>query len=187
MKHSYVASYQYTRIRQIEESDLEKLRIWRNNEALSRYLRHIGEISPEMQREWYRNYLLDDNIISFAIEETQTLKRLVGSASIYDFNGVESNCGKVMIGDPDAKGKGLGLRGETLVLHVGFQKRGIQYYIREVHQENASSQVMTARLGFLKVGCRPASIGGMEDQFRMTKERFYQVHPEMRDVEVLEL
>lgn len=187
MKHSYSASYQYARIRQIEEKDLESLRIWRNNKALSRYLRKTGEITPEMQRKWYQDYLTDDNIISFAIEETETLKRIVGSVAIYDFNGVESNCGKTMIGDPEARGKNLGLRGETLALHVGFQKRGIQYYITEVHQENAISQVMTARLGFLKVGYRPAVEGGMEDQFHMTKERFYQVHPEMLDVEVLEL
>ena len=186
MKHSYSAAYQYTRIRQIEERDLENLRIWRNNKELSRYLRKIGEITPEMQRNWYREYLKDDNIISFAIEETETLKRAVGSVAIYDFNGPESNCGKTMIGDPEARGKGLGLRGETLALHVGFQKRGIQYYVTEVHQENAISQVMTARLGFLKVGFRPAPGGGLEDQFRMTKERFYEVHPEMLGVEVLE-
>ena len=186
MQHSFWVEYDNVLIRQIREADTEQIRLWRNSANISKYLRPIGEITQEMQLEWYHQYLLDENNLTFAIEETGRLHRMVGTVSLYDFRGSESNCGKTVIGDPEAAGNNLGFRGEVLALHIGFQKLGIQYYITEVDQENIKSQKMTAMLGFKKVGYRPLNYrNGYEDQFKMTYKEFYEAHPYLKELEVM--
>lgn len=187
MQHSYHSEYAGVKIRQIEPRDLEKLRVWRNDNSNSRYLRQIGVISPEMQTSWYLKYLNDPSIISFAIEETKELKRLVGSVSIYDFDGTSSNCGKTMIGDINARGRNLGGRGEILALHVGFQTRGINNYHTEVAKENIASIKMTADfMGFSQIGMRVNSDGIVENLYYLTRDDFYKKHPYLLNVEIQE-
>lgn len=186
MQHSFCASYNNVMVRQIQEKDLEFLRIWRNDSSNSRYLNPIPYITQEMQQKWYKDYLNDDTILTFGIVETELFNRLVGSVSIYDFSGGESNCGKTMIGDAEARGHGLGFWGEVIALHIGFQKLGIKKYITDVHEDNAASQKMTARLGFQKIGNHSFVNGGFQDDFEMSYERFYSVHPYLLDVSVCE-
>lgn len=52
MMHTYEASYKQTIIRPLLKKDIELMRIWRNNSILSRYLKPIGKITPEMQLKW---------------------------------------------------------------------------------------------------------------------------------------
>ncbi len=178
MRHNYSVEYEGVRIRQLEPSDLENLRIWRNNPNNSRYLKRINEITPEMQREWYERYLEDSNSIVFAIEETIELRRIVGSVSIYDLEGPLSNCGKTMIGDPDARGRNLGGRGEILALHIGFQRRGIEHYHTEVSKNNIASVKMTGGfMGFSKVGEAINENGEVDNLYHLTYDDFYKKHP----------
>ena len=178
MRHNYCVEYEGVRIRQLEPTDLEYLRIWRNNPSNSKYLKKIKEITPEMQAKWYEQYLGDNNSIVFAIEETRELKRLVGSVSIYGFEGSLSNCGKTMIGDPDAHGRNLGGRGEILALHVGFQKRGIAEYHTEVSKDNIASVRMTGGfMGFTKVGEAKNENGEIDNLYHLSFDEFYKKHP----------
>lgn len=94
MQHSFWVEYDNVLIRQIREADIEQMRLWRNSANISKYLRPIGEITQEMQLEWFHQYLMDENNLTFAIEETERLHRMVGTVSLYDFHGSESNCGK---------------------------------------------------------------------------------------------
>ena len=68
MQHSFWVEYDNVLIRQIREADIEQMRLWRNSANISKYLRPIGEITQEMQLEWYHQYLLDENNLTFAIE-----------------------------------------------------------------------------------------------------------------------
>lgn len=54
MEHTFHAAYQNCLIRPLRESDIECLRVWRNNTQLSRYLTPILEITPAMQLDWFR-------------------------------------------------------------------------------------------------------------------------------------
>ena len=186
MKHSYEVDYDGVKIRQIKKEDLENLRVWRNRADIGKYLRPINHISEEEQLNWFEQYLNDEQNITFAIVETKTLNRMVGSVSLYDFDGSISDCGKTVIGDPEASGMNLGFKGEVLALHVGFQKLGVESYITEVNKDNIKSQKMTKKLGFTKVGERPLPYGGEEDLFEMTKKDFYELHNELIDVEIVE-
>lgn len=186
MKHTFFAEYDGIRIRPIEERDIEFLREWRNNKSLSRYLRPIDHITAKMQKEWYEEYLEDDTIITFAIEELVELKRMVGSVSVYDFKNGISNCGKILVGDSDASGKNIGFRAECLSLHVGISKLKIEKYIREVDTENEKSIRLAKKLGFTQIGERDTPWGRREYLYEMTKEEFYSTHPEIKNLSVKE-
>lgn len=184
MKHNYCAEYKNVRIRPIKQEDIENLRNWRNNSDLSKYLQPINYITPEMQQEWYENYKNDNDIITFAIEETKELKRMVGSVSLYSFNGEKAKAGKIVIGDPEARGKGLAFLGELLALYLGFQKLGINYYETEVHKENASSQKLRTKLGFLFNGEHEFINGGIEEDLYLTREHFEEIHPFCGEIKI---
>ena len=71
MMHTYEASYKQTIIRPLLKKDIELMRIWRNNSILSRYLKPIGKITPEMQLKWFKNYIIDNNILFFQLQIVQ--------------------------------------------------------------------------------------------------------------------
>ena len=175
----YGAEYNNIRIRPIVETDIEKLRVWRNNADISKFLRPVGEITKEMQKAWYDEYERDDKMLTFAIEETKDLKRMVGSVAFYEYEGEESKIGKTVVGDPEAKGKSVGFWGELLALYLGFERYGVKIFRTEVHEKNIASQKMITKHGFIKTGKRKAFDGGIEDE--MTKERLMEVHPYLNE------
>ena len=87
MRFDYFAEYKHVRIRPLEERDIEKIRIWRNDSDNTDFLRDIGEITPEMQLNWYKKDIEDDTSCTFAIEEISELNRIVGSVAIYEIHG----------------------------------------------------------------------------------------------------
>lgn len=186
MKPMWCAKYKHVMIRPIEQDDIEKLRIWRNNESISTYLNPLPEITKEMQEKWYQDYVNDSNIITYAIVECDELNKMVGSVALYDFNGNTAHVGKTVIGDMDARGKNMGFWGEALALYIGFHELGITRYITEVHEENIACQKMVQKLGFDKVGHHPFGTFGFEEDFVMEKQHFEQVHEFLPNVELFE-
>lgn len=186
MNCPYIAEYKHVRIRPLEKKDIEFLRVWRNDKSISTFLRPIGEITPEMQEKWYEGYLKDPDIIQFAIEETSELHRMVGSVALYDFNGSEAEVGKIVVGDPEAKGKKIGYYGLILAMHVGYQKLGISKYIGDVHEDNASAKINDLRAGFVIKGKHPFVTGGYELEIEVTKEHFEETHDFLKDIKILQ-
>ena len=186
MKHSYCASYKNCLIRPVRESDIELLRVWRNNTKLSRYLTPVGEITPEMQMEWFHRNREDPNIITFVVDETDKLHRMVGSASLYDFAGTTAEVGKTMIGDDEARGKSLGFYSELMAVYVGFEKLGLERIIARIHEDNQASMKRSRRLGYTVVGKHPFSSGGFECELECSKEQFYAAHPELSEIKIFE-
>ena len=187
MKPRWCASYKHVTVRPIEEDDIEKLRLWRNDQEIKRFLSPIPEITKEMQQDWYHSYLKDPNIITYAIDERSELNRMVGTVSIYDFNGDIARAGKTIVGDPDARGKNIGYLGETLALYIGYQKMGISKYLTEVHEENIASQKMAYKIGFRRVGKHKFDVFGFEDDFILNKDFFEKIHDFLPEVRLFEL
>lgn len=187
MKPRWCASYKHVTVRPIGENDIEKLRLWRNNQEIKKFLSPIPEISKEMQQNWYHAYLKDPNIITYAIDERSELNRMIGSVSLYDFNGLIARAGKIVIGDPAARGKNLGFWGESLALYIGYQKLGIRQFKAEVHEENIPSQKMHQKLGFRCVGKHKFCTFGFEDDFVVMKSDFEKLHHFLTDIRLFEL
>ena len=57
MDHKYSASLDNVRLRPLKKEDIEKLRMWRNDPDISRFLSPIPYITENMQEKWFEKYL----------------------------------------------------------------------------------------------------------------------------------
>ena len=176
MRHTYTAHYQNVCIRPLEESDIEYLRNWRNDKVLSRYLSDVGYITQEAQRQWYKEYLNDSTIITFAIEEIKHLNRVVGSVALYDFKGSVAEVGKIVVGDSQAHGQKIGYYGMILAMRIGYENLNIEKYELFVHENNIAAKKNYERIGFVETGKHLFEKGGYEIEMEMSKESFLKKH-----------
>lgn len=190
MRHHFCAEYENCKIRPLRHEDIELLRIWRNNQALSKYLTPVGEITPEMQEEWFIRNQADENIVTFAVEETKQFKRMIGSVSLYDFQdsaaGRLAEVGKSMIGDDEARGKSLGFLSELMADYIGFQRLNLALIIARIHENNAASMKRAKRLGYTIIGSHPFVDGCREIDMNTTKAQFEQCHEFLPQIRIFE-
>lgn len=97
------------RLRLLEESDLPATLAWRNQDHIRKWFFHSDVITPDQHRAWWERYRHKDDDFVFVIEETESLKRSVGQVALYniDWEIGTAEYGRLMIGDPDARGLGL--------------------------------------------------------------------------------
>lgn len=176
VNHQYHASYENIMLRPLERKDIENLRVWRNDATQTRFLRKIDHITPEMQEKWYESYLKDNDTIAFAIEETEHLHRMVGSLSLYDFQGEQAEIGRLQVGDMEARGHGIGGKSFVLAMMVAFRKMGLRKIVASVHQENQAAYKSYLKIGFQVCGSHPASVGGIEDEIWIDEKRLTEVN-----------
>ncbi len=184
MIHEYSATYQHVELRPLREEDIERLRNWRNDVEATRFLRPIGHITPEMQTQWFRKYLENDQEIGFAIVETCELNRLVGSVSLYDFHDGVAEIGKIRIGDREANGRGIGRLSLVMAMKIGFEVLGLKKIIASVHVDNVASYTNFKRIGCITVGSHPSAVGGMEDVVEIDESRLRAVNEYVPEITV---
>lgn len=182
MNHKYGASYDNVRLRPLEKNDIENLRVWRNDKTKTQFLKPIGEITPDMQQKWFENYLDNPDEITFAIEETQGLNRLVGSLALYNFHGNKAEIGKIQIGDSEANGRGIGRKSFVMAMWIGVKKLGLKKFVASVHRENVPAHLNDMRIGFLIVGEHEAQMGGIEDEIEIDEKRLVEINPYVSDI-----
>ncbi len=96
MRHSFYAEYGTIVLRPIIHEDIENLRKWRNDKAISAFLRNIGYVTVEKQECWYHDYLANEKEIAFGIcDYVIDTHNIIGSISLYN---IDMNAGKAMVG-----------------------------------------------------------------------------------------
>ena len=97
------------RLRLLEDADLATTLAWRNQDDVRKWFFHSDVITPEQHQAWYAQYRHRDDDFVFVIEETEALHRPVGQVSLYhiDWAAGRAEFGRLMIGDPEARGLGL--------------------------------------------------------------------------------
>ena len=178
MIHTITAKYGNLLLRQPEPRDLELLRGWRNVAENSRYIRDVGWITEEMQAAWFEGYLADDDHALFVFEETSDLNRAVGSVSLYNFRPAVCECGKFLVGDPDARGRGIGRLGIAMAMYVGFEVFKVDAVDAVVHEDNVAALTTDQKAGFEIVGEHPNPLapGKMEKELLSRRSHFYGMH-----------
>lgn len=176
MRHNYGAICQNVKLRPLEQGDIEWLRIWRNDDSQTRFLRRLDEITPQMQEKWFEKYLGNSAEIIFAIEEIEQLNRLVGSVALYNFNGDTAEIGRIQVGDPKAHGRGIGEKSFVMALLIGFQRLGLKKITASVHQENIAAHKTYIKIGFRITGHHAAPMGGIEDEIEIDENRLMEVN-----------
>ena len=161
------------RVRPLEHDDIETLRVLRNDAKRSEFLTPLGFISPEMQENWYREFVSDESIHIWAIDYLAGEETIVGSGALYDFSENKCEQGKIMIA-PEYGGKGIGTTALALIADIGFSTMGIDTMVAHINVKNIASLKMFKKIGYSVVDERPTKEGGYEYCLSITKDEFYE-------------
>ncbi|MCM1188415.1 MAG: GNAT family N-acetyltransferase [bacterium] len=164
---------------------MELLRTWRNDKGLSKYLTPIPEITKEMQQQWYQNYLVDEDIIFFAVidmEKDQT----IGTVALYHFEKEVCKVGKIVIGDATERGRNLGYRSLLLAMKVAIVKLSVQKFRLQVCEDNAAAYRIYEKAGFHEIGRHAFVGGGLEIDMEIDRETFEEENPLLKDMIIYE-
>lgn len=111
-----------------------------------------GPMALEAEEQWYESVSTDSDRITFAIRERETMKA-IGSTGLHAItSGDQSATFGIMIGDPDARGKGYGTETARLMLDYGFTVLGLHSINLTVAEFNIAGRKAYARAGFKECG-----------------------------------
>lgn len=181
MNHKYCAESETTLIRPLHQEDIEKLRVWRNDPQLSKFLSSVPFITEEMQKQWFDRYLSDLDTLFFAVVD-KTSNKHVGSVAIYGFKDNSCEIGRIVIGDSSSHGKGIGYGSLLLAMAVAIQVLGIHTITLDVHEDNEPAKRIYEKAGFRIIGNHQFVKGGYELEMFITSEQFYLVNESAKDI-----
>jgi len=184
MRHNFYGEHLNVALKPLSMENLEALRKWRNNKNQTKFLRPIGNITPEMQMNWFKSYLDDQRAVNFGIYETEKLNRFVGSLSIYDIDDNRAEIGKIQIGDDEAHGMGIGRTSLIIAMKIGFELIGLTEIYASVHQDNVAARTNDLRIGFKIVGNHPSCVGGFEDEIVIHLDELYSANPNVDKIKI---
>lgn len=78
-------------LERLTENDIELVRKWRNSELIQQYMEYREEITPEMQKEWFRSINNNNNFYFIIIYKGQKIG-LINSSKI-DWEAISSEGG----------------------------------------------------------------------------------------------
>ena len=138
------------RLRLLREEDLSLTLAWRNQDQIRRWFFNSNLIDPDQHAGWFHQYQERDDDFVFIIEEVNAGCRPVGQVALYhiDWSLKRAEYGRLMIGDPTARGKGLAYSATDLVLQIGFQVLGLDEIFLEVFGDNAPAISVYQHSGF---------------------------------------
>ncbi len=139
-----------TGLRAIAEADLEPLRIWRNKPEFRRYFREYREISPEMQRKWFENAVLNDpRTRMFAIERLED-GALMGACGLCYIDGINQNADfSIYLGLDDLYiDDKYAIDAGQILLKYGFEELALHRVWCEIYSIDTAKQSFLPKLGF---------------------------------------
>ncbi|MBS1645318.1 MAG: UDP-4-amino-4,6-dideoxy-N-acetyl-beta-L-altrosamine N-acetyltransferase [Bacteroidetes bacterium] len=133
-------------LRDLGSEDLEKVRIWRNSESVSKYMYTDGYISSEQQKQWY-DLIKEDSKQKYWIISYQG--KDIGLASITEISKTFDSCfWAFYLGDTTIRGGGIGSKVEYSVIEYVFGILGLNKLKCEVFVTNDKVIRMHEKFGF---------------------------------------
>lgn len=139
---------------------------WRNQGDIRKWFLHSDVITPDQHRRWFERYRDRDDDFVFVIEETETLKRAIGQASIYNVAWAAGHAefGRLLIGDPQAVGLGLARIATQRLVGEAMAGLGLSDLRLEVRSDNVAAIAVYRASGFVRTDSRPGV-----DMMRLTR------------------
>jgi diamine N-acetyltransferase len=131
---------------------------WRNDFTVARTLNYLpGPFTAEEREAWFARASSDSSTVRFTIYE-RAIWRPIGIANLHD---VDSRHGTaelgLMIGESDARGRGLGTEASCLMLDYAFTALGLHNVMLRVYAYNPAGLRAYQKAGFREFGRRSAS------------------------------
>lgn len=157
-------------LRLLEERDLPLTLSWRNQDNIRRWFFTTDVIPFEKHLAWFHRYQALDNDFVFLILAKELNLKPVGQISLYaiDWESLVGEYGRLMIGESEARGKGLARSASLLLLHIGFDILGLKEITLEVKADNLPAVSIYRSIGFeetamengaIKMKIRPVQVG----------------------------
>lgn len=115
---------------------------------------------------WFNQYLARDDDYVFIIERLSRKKEPIGQISLYkiDLEKRKAEFGRLLIGEPAAKRKGIAKKATEILLDYAFTNLGIKTIQLEVLPGNSPAILLYEKCGFTQTSMNADSIV-------MTKQR----------------
>jgi UDP-4-amino-4,6-dideoxy-N-acetyl-beta-L-altrosamine N-acetyltransferase len=180
-------------LREVQSSDKDRMRDWRNSENVRPYMYSDHVISAQEHAEWFEKMLLDDTKKYWIIELEKTPVGVVNLTNI-DLN---SKCcdWAFYIFDPNTRGKGVGSFVEKSVLKYVFDDLSLEKLNCEVLETNPGVVKMHQKFGFVQEGFFRKAIRKKDQlvgihRLSMLREEYYETKREKtsidRDLEIID-
>ena len=139
-------------LRLLEKADLPLTLSWRNRDDIRTWFLNSDVIPEEKHRAWFEGYSGLDTDFVFIILAKEPANTAVGQISLYNIDWITGSAeyGRLMIGHPDARGKGYARHATNLLLRIGFEQLGLTDVHLEVKEENISAQKVYLDCGFVE-------------------------------------
>jgi RimJ/RimL family protein N-acetyltransferase len=133
-------------LRPLSEADLPLILSWRNEPAIRRWFWHSDAISWDDHLTWYRTtYSPATDDVLWVIDWRG---QPVGTTSLYHITPERAELGRLMIGDPSARGQHVAHDAEAMVRDWAFEQLRIQTIYATEKPGNRAVEGLNARLGF---------------------------------------
>ncbi len=144
------------RLRLIEEQDLPRTLVWRNQDHIRRWFFSSELLTLEQHIAWFARYQKRDDDFIFIIEEAdpQAGARPIGQVALYNIDWVRGTAefGRLMIGEADAAGRGLAREATAAVVALALDQLGLQEVHLEVIPDNVRAIKIYEACGFQVTG-----------------------------------
>ena len=134
-------------LERLNENHLEMVRHWRNDKKISKYMFHHGEITTEMQQEWFQSINNLSNFF-FLIHYHNKPVGLINMSAI-DWDKHEAYSG-LFIYDDTFLGTDVPVRASLAMLDVFFLLAGIKKVYAKVRGNNKVAHRYNTALGFVR-------------------------------------
>ncbi len=137
-------------LRLLEQNDLPLTLLWRNQDKIRKWFINTDVIQEDKHLAWFERYMKLDNDFIFVILAKDLDNLPVGQISLYNINWEISRAeyGRLMIGNPIARGKGYAKQATTLLLELTFNILNINEVFLEVKPDNKSALAIYISAGF---------------------------------------
>lgn len=149
MNHKYFEEWDPIILLPLTEATSEQYRQLRNMENIRKYFVSTSEISEKQQKEWFQNYLKNEEDIMFSIHLKDRERTFVGANAVYHISRSkkEGEYGRIAI-MPQYAGKGIGYAATMAVCSLAKKNLGLERLILEVYHNNVAAIKVYKKVGF---------------------------------------
>lgn len=141
-------------LRLLERDDLPLTLSWRNRDEIRKWFLNTTIIPADGHYAWFERYQELDNDFIFLILAKGLNNAPVGQISLYgiDWDARTAEFGRLMIGEPHAKGRGFAREATHLLLDYSFGVMQLKEITLEVKENNEVAIAMYRLTGFIETG-----------------------------------